>query len=410
MKIIFVKLKNKMIYDVIIVWGWAAWLFAWINLPKVLRKLILEKNKQPGVKVLLSGWERANVSNMNIEVEKDYFTQNKKALLSVFKKYNQWGIQSFFAENWINIIEEDRWRLILESWDSKELLSLLIRKVKENKCEIRTNSDVKKISPHPNPLPWGERGQGQLFEIETETWEKYECKNIIVSTWWKSFFQVWTTGEWYSFAENFWLNIISPTRALVWLSTKKDFKELSGSSLKCELILRDKKKEIYSEFWPLLFTHFWISWPIVFNTANALWEYLNSPHLASPEGEGLEKETDKIKYILENIKVELKINPENSTKKINKFFDLPSSQPSPLGEKEQEQFSVEFWLQDWRSWKEAKATGGWIDLNELDKNFMVKKVPGLYFIWEIVDVTWKTWGFNLQWAWSSWYVCGKSFS
>ncbi len=400
-----------MIYDVIIVWAWAAWLFAWINLPKDFKKLILEKNKEPWVKVLLSGWERANVSNMNIEVERDYFTQNKKALLSVFKKYNQWDIQSFFTENSVNIIEEDRWRLILESWDSKELLSLLIRKAKENKCEIRTNSDVKKISPHPNPLPWGEREQGQLFKIETETWEKYECKNIIVSSWWKSFFQVWTTGEWYRFAENFWLNIISPTRALVWLSTKKDFKELSGSSLNCELILKDNKKEIYTEFWPLLFTHFWISWPIVFNTANALWEYLSSPHLTSPlEGEGLEKETDKIKYILENIKVELKINYDNSTKKINKFFDLPSSQPSPLGEKEQEQFSVEFGLQDWRSWKEAKATGGWIDLNELDKNFMVKKVPWLYFIWEVVDVTWKTWWFNLQWAWSSWYVCGKSFS
>jgi len=411
-----------MIYDIIIIWAWAAGLFSWINLPKNMSKLILEKNKHPWVKVLLSGWERANVSNMDIEVERDYFTQNKKALLSVFKKYNQWDIQSFFAENWIDIIEEDRWRLILESWDSKELLSLLIRKVKENKCEIRTNSNVKIISPHPNPLPWWERGQGQLFEIETETWEKYECKNIIVSTWWKSFFQVWTTGEWYNFAWEFWLNIISPTRALVWLSTKKDFKELSGSSLSCEIKLIDKvlihppagtsfekgrnKKEIYSEFWPLLFTHFWISWPIVFNTANALWEYLNSPHLTSPKGEGLEKEADKIKYILENIKVELRINPKNSTKKINKFFSSHLS--SPEGE-EFEQFSVEFWLQDWRSWKEAKATGWWIDLNELDKNFMAKKVPWLYFIWEVIDVVGKTWGFNLQWAWSSWYVCGKSF-
>jgi predicted flavoprotein YhiN len=40
---------------------------------------------------------------------------------------------------------------------------------------------------------------------------------------------------------------------------------------------------------------------------------------------------------------------------------------------------------------------------------MTKKVPGLYFIWEVVDVTWKTGWFNLQWAWSSGYVCGKSF-
>jgi len=370
-----------MIYDVIIIWAGAAWLFAWINLPKDFKKLVLEKNKEPWVKVLLSGWERANVSNMDIEVTRDYFTQNKKALIWVFAKYNQWDIQSFFADNWLNIIEEDRWRLILESWDSKELLSLLIRKVKENKCEIRTNSDVKRI----NKI-W------EIFFIETEYWKKYECKNVIVSTWWKSFFQVWTIWEWYNFANTFWLNIVSPTRALVWLSTKKDFKELSGSSLSCEIILKDNKKEIYREFWPLLFTHFWISWPIVFNVSNALGEYLSSIKIDS--------EADKIKYILENIKVELKINSEDSTKKINKFFE----------EEIKNEEIIEFGLQDWRSWKEAKATGWWIDLNELDKNFMAKNVPWLYFIWEVVDVTWKTWGFNLQWAWSSGYVCGKSFN
>lgn len=369
-----------MVYDIIIIWAWAAWLFAWINLPKKLSKIILEKNKTPWVKVLLSWWERANVSNIDIEVDRDYFWQNKKALISVFNKYNQWDIQSFFAENWINIIEEDRGRLILESWDSKELLKLLENKVIENKCEIRCNYDVKKINK-----VW------EIFFIETEEGKKYQSKNVIISSWWKSFFQVWTTWEWYNFAKSFDLNIIEPTRALCWLTTKKDFKELSGSSLNCELILKDNEQEIYSEFWPLLFTHFWISWPIVFNTWNALWEYLSSKKI--------ETEQDKIKYILESIKVELKIDKNNSTKKINKFFE------NEINNEEK----IEFWLQDWRSWREAKATGWWIDLNELDKNFMSKNVSWLYFIWEVVDVTWKTWGFNLQWAWSSGYVCGKSF-
>jgi len=370
-----------MIYDVIIIWAWAAGLFAWISLSKNYKKIILEKNKNPWIKVLLSGWERANVSNIDIDPERDYFTQNKKFLLWVFAKYNNWDLQSFFAENWINIVEEDRWRLILESWDSKELLELLVKKVRENKWEIKCNSNVQKI----NKI-WGK------FLVKTESWEKYESKNVIISSWWKSFFQVWTTWEWYNFAKNFGLNIIPPTRALCWLTTKKDFKELSWSSINLEIILKDNKKEIYREFWPLLFTHFWISWPIVFNTANALWEYLNLIKI--------ESEINKIKYILENIKVELQINPENSTKKINKFFEkvIKNNQ------------IIEFWLQDWRSWKEAKATGWWVDLNELDKNFMVKKVHGLYFIWEVVDVVWKTWWFNLQWAFSSGYVCGKSLN
>ena len=216
-----------MIYDQIIIWAGAAGLFAWINLPQNSTKLILEKNKEPWVKVLLSGGERANVSNIDIEVERDYFTQNKKALLSVFKKYNQWDIQSFFAENWVEIVEEDRWRLILKSWDSKELLSLLIKKARQNNCEIKCNTNVKNINK-----VW------EIFFIETEDKQKFRAKNVIISSWWKSFFQVWTTGEWYNFAKNFWLKIIPPTRALVWLNTKKDFKELSWSNLNCELILK----------------------------------------------------------------------------------------------------------------------------------------------------------------------------
>ncbi|MDD2871935.1 MAG: NAD(P)/FAD-dependent oxidoreductase [Candidatus Gracilibacteria bacterium] len=415
-----------MTYDIIIIGAGAAGLFAGINLPKDLNKLILEKNDKPGIKVLLSGGERANVSNMDIEPMRDYFTQNKKALLSVFKKYNQWDIMSFFAANGVNIVEEDRGRLILESGDSKELLAVLLREVKKNNCEIRLNSDVKKVipliqnadhtgnRPPPNPLLRfnfeNSRAStpvslilgkaGEQYEIVLENGEKYHTKNVIVSSGGKSFFQVGTTGEGYNIAESLGINVIAPHRSLCGLTTKKDLSELSGSSINLLLKLKDivfinrdiKKDEIiYQEFGPLLFTHFGISGPIVFNTGNALGEYLNKLKIYS--------EDDKIRYILENIKIELEIDALNSTKKINKYF-----------EKEIENsLKIEFGLQDWRSWKEAKATGGGIDLNELDKNMQSKKYPGLYFIGEVVDVTGKTGGFNLQWAWSSAFVCSENF-
>ena len=382
------KEKNKII-DIIIVWGWAAWLFSAINIPSKYSKLILEKNKNPWVKVLLSGWERANVSNMDIEWERDYFGQNKKALKSIFTRYNQWDIMSWFAENWINIVEEDRWRLILESWDSKELLNILVKKAKENNSRINCEQDVKNIVKK-----W------EIFEIKTEKWEEYFAKNVIISSWWKSFFQVWTTGEWYNFAKTFWINIIEPHRALCWLTTKQDFKELSWSSLKCNIELLDNNKNIYLEFWLLLFTHFWVSWPIIFNTWNALWEYLNSINIFS--------ENEKIKYILQNIFLKINISEENSTKKITKYFK-ENNVGVPLVGTLENTLEITTWLQDWRSWKEAKATGWGIDLDELDKFMQVKKVENLFFIWEVCDITWKTGGFNLQWAWSSAFCCSEYF-
>lgn len=369
-----------MIYDVVIVWAWAAGLFAWINLDKKLNKIILEKTAKPWMKVLLSWWERANVSNMDIEASRDYFTQNKKFLLSIFSKYNQWDIMWFFAENWINIIEEDRWRLILESWDSKELLNCLVENVRKNNCEIKLNSDVKDITKLDD---WN-------YEIILDSWLKYLSKNVIVSSWWKSFAHIWTTGEWYNIAKKLWLKIVNPYRTLCWMSTKKDLSEISwvSSNLKMELIDKNFKKSIYRENWPLLFTHFWVSWPIVHNLSNAIWEYLNNLNLKEEEFEN---------YILNNLSIDLEFDIENTPKRIIKFFELTE---------ENNKINIE--LQNWRSWKEAKATGWWIDLSELDNNMQSKKYEWLYFIWEVVDVTWKTWGFNLQWAWSSWFVSAKN--
>lgn len=383
-----------MVYDVIIVWAGAAWLFAGINLDKKLKKLILEKNDKPGIKVLLSGGERANVSNMDIEPERDYFTQNNKFLLSVFSKYNQWDIMSFFAENWVNIVEEDRSRLILESGDSKELLDCLLKNTRKNNCDLKLKQDVKSIIFNE---------QKKYFEIETESKVKYFSKQVIISSWGKSFAQVWTTWEGYNIAKSFWLDMVTPYRTLCGMSTKKDLWEVSGVSCNLEMKLFDKKnkKPIYQEVGPLLFTHFWVSGPIVHNVSNAIWEYLNSkPSPLAPLllGEG-EKEVLFEKYIRENLYLELTFDLDHTPKRLVKFFNLY-----------EENKVISLDLQNWRSWKEAKATWGWIDTDELDNTMQTKKSPGLYFIGEVVDVTGKTWGFNLQWAWSSAFVCANAIN
>jgi predicted flavoprotein YhiN len=67
-------------------------------------------------------------------------------------------------------------------------------------------------------------------------------------------------------------------------------------------------------------------------------------------------------------------------------------------------------MRDVRSWDEAKVSGWWIDLAELKPNFESKKVLGLYFVGEAIDITGKTGWYNLQWAWSSAYVCGSSIN
>jgi len=357
-------------YDVIIIWSWAAWLFSAIQAPFWYKKLLLEKTNKLGQKVLLSGWERANVSNIDIEATRDYFGQNKKAMIWILSKFNQRDIMTFFSENGVNIIEEDRWRLILESWDSRELLDLLVRKAKKNNCEIKLNSEVVSIEN----IEWN-------FIIKLKNWKQYQAKKVVVASWWKSFYQVWTEWDWFNFADDLWIKYSKLHKWLVWLTTKQDLKELSWIScdLKIEL-LDNKNKLIYQEKWPLLFTHFWISWPIVFNLVVALWELLWNNE---------EKYNDLI--------IKLSFDLEKTPKRIIKFFNLNDDNKN-----------IELTINELRSWKEAKVTVGWILLDELTNNLESKKYSWLYFCWEILDLTGKTWWFNLQQAWSTGYIVGNS--
>ncbi|MFA7717378.1 MAG: NAD(P)/FAD-dependent oxidoreductase, partial [Candidatus Absconditabacterales bacterium] len=59
---------------------------------------------------------------------------------------------------------------------------------------------------------------------------------------------------------------------------------------------------------------------------------------------------------------------------------------------------------------EAKVSVGGIILSEFDQHFQSKKIPGLYFIGEALDITGKTGGYNLQWAWSSAFCCAKGMN
>ena len=393
-------------YDIIIIWAWAAGLFTSINAPKNASKLILEKNKNPWVKVLLSGWERANVSNIDIEPTRDYFGQNTKALIWMFKKYNQYDIMSFFAENWVNIIEEDRWRLILESWDSRELLDVLFKLSRENNTKIECNSWVIKINPPViNDIPLNKGELKGDFEVETINWKKYLCKKLVITSGWTSFSQVGTTGDGYIWSKNFGHTIIKPHRGLCGVVTKKDLSEISWVScdLKIELIDKNSKKAIYSEFWPLLFTHFWVSGPIVFNLTVALWNHLNSIDLNNFSSK---LDLSKIKdfeqddyitreYLKENISINLEFDIENTPKRVVKFFEISN---------EDNKKNLE--LQDFRTWKEAKVTTWWVKIDELTNNLESKIIPNLYFAWEILDITGKTWWFNLQQAWTTGYIVG----
>ncbi|NCP76557.1 hypothetical protein GW830_00200 [bacterium] len=318
------------------------------------------------------------MTNIDITPEDDYFGENIKAIHSLLSKFSNYDMIDWVEKHGITTCVEDRGRVILESGKSKDLLDLLVRESTKNGTEIRTRFDITKIEK-----------TNDIFRVHGNDGSIVEGKNLIIATGGKSFSQVGTDGFGYMIAKQFGIEIVDPYRGLCGMVTKEDLSGLSGSTLDLTLSLFDGKKLLYDEKGSFLFTHTGLSGPIVFNAVIAVGEHLRKLGI---------KESQQKSYFNENITIKLTFNEESMTKKVKSFFELDETKNEVI-----------FHLSDLKSWEEAKVTGGGIKLSELTNVFESKKIEHLYFIGEVLDLTGKTGGFNLQQAWATGYVCGKGF-
>lgn len=384
-------------YDIIILWWWSAGLFTSAFLSKEKKVCIIDKADKLWTKLLLSGGERCNVTNTDLNPTRDYVGENIKALPGIFHTFNNHDMIEFLASHGIETIVEASGRVLLKSGKAKELRDLLVQLATENGVEFFLGQNVIKVLRHPEwnegynwakldswsakadsewQMIWG--WQEYRFEITTNT-ETFYAKNLIVATGGKSYPQVGATAIGYELAEQFGVCFVAPRAALCGMEIIENVAELAGSPAQGKLRLLDGKKIIYETSWPLLFTHWWLSGPVVFDASLRAAQFLR----------------DNERFLT----IQLDLDLEHTSKKVIRCF--------PSLEKENKlSFSLK-WL---RPRKESKVSVWWVNLQALDKYFQVKTIPWLYFIGEILDVTWRSWWYNLQRAWSSSYICAHSFS
>ena len=361
---------NK-IYDVIILWAWPAWLFCANRINEWKSVLILEKSGSPAQKLLLSAKWRWNITNLKINSEKDYVTDNLDFVKSAFLKFWVKDFLEFLNKEWIDVKEENNGRVLLKSGKVKEFHEKLLELVKNKWIEIEYNSELLDINKLEN---WE-------FEIKTSNWDYY-TKNFIVATWWPSFPKLWATAVAIDIAKKFNLKITDFYPALVGFETEQDFSSLSGSSVNWKLNLIKWDKLIYEESWPILFTHRWISGPAVFNASLFMGEVFNGC---------------KSKY-----KVRIFVSDKEITKRLLSFLWFRVNKLK--------EYIISSDIVNAHWFDEAKVWWWWIKTENLINNFECKDIPWLYFVWECVDVTWKTWGFNLQRCRTSGAVCANGIN
>lgn len=351
-----------MLYDIIIIGWWASGLFCSVFLPKELKKCIIEKTDKLGSKVLLSWGERCNLTNINLDPELDYVGQLLKSLPSLFHAFWPEDMIRYLNEHGIETKIEENWRALLKSWKARQLVEFLIDESGKNGTEHLLSHEVHSITT----------ADKNSFVVTTSAWI-YIAKKVIIATWWMTYPQIGASPFAYEIAEQLWLPVSAPHAALCGIETKEDFSLLAWNTVQALIRLYADDKMIYSNKWPLLFTHRWLSWPIVFDAT-------------------LYIDQDATKYV-----IQCDFDLFWTSRKVIQKLKLAAGDTVR-----------DFNIKALRSIQEAKVSVGWILLKNLDQHFQSKKIPWLYFIGESLDITGKTWGYNLQWARTSGYVCAKS--
>lgn len=357
---------QEKIRDVIIVgWG-AAGLFCSIFADKKLDKLILENSKRVWTKILLSGGWRCNVTNINLNPENDYVGENIKALPSIFHKLNNHDVINRFTSKWLAMHEEKYGKAYLDCEKSSKLVELLVKESGENNSQIALEQWVIDIDIKED-----------FFLIKTKD-NNYFCKKLVIASGWVNFPQIWATWIARDIARKFWIEYIDPYPCLSWVEVTQDVSSLTWSAVEVEVIVKYWKKILFENRGSMLFTHRWLSWPAVFDIGLFIGRELKNT-------------------LLKDYELKIRFDLEKLNEKTIQFFDLS-----------EKDFERKFEITWFRPWELAKATWWWVKLSQLDNNLQSKKIPWLYFVGEACDVTGRTWWFNLQWAWSSGYVVGKS--
>ncbi|MEW6715700.1 MAG: NAD(P)/FAD-dependent oxidoreductase [Nitrospirota bacterium] len=380
--------------------------------------LLLEKNNVPGVKLLMTGKERCNITNAESDPQKfaANFGKNGKFLLSALYRFGVEDTIDFFHNNKLKTVTERGGRIFPESEKAKDVQELFLRLIKEHRITLLTGCRIENISLKEK-------------RIEKIILEKSEVKaeNYLICTGGLSYPQTGSTGDGYKWAKQMGHTIIKPEPALTPVIVKEEWvKELEGLSLKnvsISLYQNNKKKD--ERFGEALFTDFGMSGPIILDMSKSIGKLLAAGDVnlfidfkPALDFEMLDKrilrdlEEHKNKAIKNILPALL---PQKIIPVILKMAEIdPEKKGNAVTKDERKKLRLllkqfPLTIKSLLGFNKAIITAGGVALNEVDPKTMRSRIiDNLYFAGEILDLDGPTGGYNLQVCWSTGYLAGES--
>ncbi len=415
---------------VIVVGGGAAGMMAAISAADQGNEVILiEKNEKLGKKVFITGKGRCNVTNAG---DRDTFfanvISNPKFLYSAFNTFDNQSMMRFLEEAGCKLKIERGDRVFPVSDHSSDVIAALTKELKKRNVTIMLNTIVSELIVKKLIKDINEKGQQetQIEGVKLVNNTSIMAESVIVATGGISYPTTGSTGAGYDFAKATGHTIKDVTPSLVPFAIEESWcKEVMGLALKnVNVQLMDGKKEIFQGFGEMLFTHYGVSGPLILSASSFYTQkrrtnvklYIDLKPALSHEQ--LDKRILREFEEAKNKQFKNSINGLFPIKLLPIMIQLseisPDKKVNKITKEERKHFvdiikKVPLTIKGIRDYNEAIITKGGISVKDVNPSTMEsKKVKGLFWAGEVLDLDALTGGFNLQIAWSTGYLAGQA--
>jgi len=386
--------------------------------------LVLEKMPRPGRKLRITGKGRCNLTNEKPLPEFiSHFGRNGKFLIPAFSSFFTSELLAFFKSIGVLTVTERGDRVFPASDKADDVVEALLRWVYNLRVTIKNNSWVKRLIVKDSRVI-GVR----VTREKSSSYRDYKADAVIITTGGASYPATGSSGDGYKLAETIGHTIVPIRPALVPLKTSGDIApRLQGLSLRnvnARLYIDGKKKA--EEFGEMIFTHFGLSGPIILTLSKHAVDALRLKKRVAISID--------LKPALDNARLEVRLLrdiQEHGNKKFSSMLKgllpqklipvcvdttrvLSGTPANQLTSAERKRLKA--WLKDfrleisgYRPFTEAIITAGGVSTREVNPQTMESKiVKGLYLAGELLDIDADTGGYNLQAAFSTGWLAGRS--
>ena len=364
--------------------------------------VVVDMGKKPGRKILISGGGRCNFTNENARAE-HYICDNPHFAKSALSRYSAQDFIELVERHGVNYHHKTLGQLFCDD-SAKDIVNVLMTECDWAGVDVRLRNEVIGVSKTASG-----------YQVKT-TSETYTCTSLVVASGGLTMPKLGASPIGYKIAEQFGLNILPTTPALVPFTLhdhdKSRFDGLSGISIPTEVFSDDGTT--FKE--NILFTHRGLSGPAILQISS-FWRAGQAVTINLLPEKSLDVLISdwRVNQGQKSLKNQLStILPKRFIESLITSNDIPDKNINQLDHAEIAALSQ--YIHAWQikpngteGYRTAEVTLGGVNTDELSsKTFEAKKSAGLYFIGEVIDVTGWLGGYNFQFAWASGLACGQS--